>query len=328
MRDLSFDFRKEYIQFDGERFKYTTPLGLKYLRYRADVKEKSIFSISKKHNLNIVEERLFWSFTDSGTEFYDVYTLEDYSDREIFEFVNHYPDDEASEQVMIHELDLLKDGINWLDDTDDAKDIAHWRFIFRCIEANLKYLDLIGEVVDSMGLGYSDAADKAWGIVYKEYTRSDVLFNSIDWYKVYKAVDEADTLITRNMLTKLEFEKMKRQEKKAIRENIVASNSLYELRTNLYRENIVKPKRKNNISNRFCYVMKNRRNGLYKIGYSTNPKDREATLQAEEPEIQLIKVFENNHESELHNKYREQRVRGEWFELSKSQVKYICTAYK
>lgn len=328
MRDLSFDFREEYIQFDGERFKYTTPLGLKYVRYRIDLKEKSIFSISEKHNLNVVEERLFWGFTDRSTEFYDVYTLEDYWHREIFEFVNHYPDDEVSKQIMIEELDLLKDTINFVDDTDDAKEVECWRFIFRCIEANLKYTDWIDEVVDSMGLGYSDAADKAWDIVYEEYTRSDVLFNSIDWYKVYKAVDEADTLITRNMLTKLEFEKMKRQEKKAIRENIVASNSLYELRTHLYRENIVKPKRKNNISNRVCYVMKNRRNGLYKIGYSTNPKDREATLQAEEPEIQLIKVFEDNHESELHNKYREQRVRGEWFELSKSQVKYICTAYK
>lgn len=325
MRDLSFDFRNEYIQFDGERFKYTTPLGLKYVQYRTDLRFNNIDSISEKHNLNLVEDRLFWGFTDRGNEFFEVYTLADYSDREIFEFVNHYPDDETSKQVMIHELDLLKDIINWI---DDSKEIKRCRFIFRCIEANLKYLDWIGEVVDSMGLGYSDAADKAWDIVYEEYTRSDVLFNSIDWYKVYKAVDEADTLITRNMLTKLEFEKMKRQEKKAIRENIVASNSLYELRTHLYRENIVKPKRKNNISNRVCYVMKNRRNGLYKIGYSTNPKDREATLQAEEPEIQLIKVFEDNHESELHNKYREQRVRGEWFELSKSQVKYICTAYK
>lgn len=325
MRDLSFDFRNEYIYFDGERFKYTTPLGLKYVQYRTDLRFNNIDSISEKHNLNLVEDRLFWGFTDRGTEFFEVYTLEDYWDREIFEFVNHYPDDEISEQVMIDELALLKDTI---DSIDDSKEIERCRFIFRCIEANLKYLDIIGEVVDYMGLGYSDAADKAWDIVYEEYTRSDVLFNSIDWYKVYKAVNEADTLITRNMLTKSEFEKMKRQEKKAIRENIDASDSLNELRKYLCRRNIVKPKRKNNISNRVCYVMKNKRNGLYKIGYSTNPKDRESTLQSEEPEIQLIKVFKDNHESELHNKYRNQRVRGEWFELSKSQVKYICTAYK
>lgn len=238
MRDLSFDFREEYIQFDGERFKYTTPLGLKYARNRFDVKEKSTFSISEKHNLNLVEERLFWGFTDRGTEFYDVYTLDDYWDTKICEFVNHYPDDEASEEVMIHEFDLLKDTINWIDDT---KEIERCRFIFRCIEANLKYIDLIDEVVDSMGLGYSDAADKAWGIVHEEYTRSDVLFNSIDWCKLHKAVDEADTLITRNMLTKLEFEKMKRQEKKAIRENIVASNSLYELRTHFTNEETKSP---------------------------------------------------------------------------------------
>jgi hypothetical protein len=73
------------------------------------------------------------------------------------------------------------------------------------------------------------------------------------------------------------------------------------------------------------YLMKNKRNGLYKIGRSINPLQREKTLQSEEPEIEMVKVWEDNIESILHRKYTDQRVRGEWFELNKTQVKYICT---
>lgn len=36
------------------------------------------------------------------------------------------------------------------------------------------------------------------------------------------------------------------------------------------------------------YIMKNKRNGLYKIGKSINPKHRESTLQSEEPNVILV----------------------------------------
>jgi hypothetical protein len=75
------------------------------------------------------------------------------------------------------------------------------------------------------------------------------------------------------------------------------------------------------------YLMKNRRNGLYKIGKSTTPAYRERTLQAEEPEIEMVKVWDDNIEDTLHKKYKKHRVRGEWFKLTKPQVKYICTHY-
>jgi hypothetical protein len=80
--------------------------------------------------------------------------------------------------------------------------------------------------------------------------------------------------------------------------------------------------------NSVCYIIKNKRNDLYKIGYSKDPKNREKTLQSEEPEIETIKIFKNNWESVLHEKYKEQRVRGEWFDLSNIQVKYICTHFE
>lgn len=77
-----------------------------------------------------------------------------------------------------------------------------------------------------------------------------------------------------------------------------------------------------------CYIMKDKRNGLYKIGYSKAPYVRETTLQSEKPDIETIKIFEDNHEEELHRNYDRNRVRGEWFKLTPVQVKYICTHYK
>ena len=73
--------------------------------------------------------------------------------------------------------------------------------------------------------------------------------------------------------------------------------------------------------------MKNRRNGFYKIGRSNDPKKRERTLQSEEPDIVLVKVWDKNIENNLHRNYNKQRLRGEWFDLSKIQVRYICTKY-
>jgi hypothetical protein len=75
------------------------------------------------------------------------------------------------------------------------------------------------------------------------------------------------------------------------------------------------------------YLMKNSRNNLYKIGRSKNPKQREKTLQSEEPEVKIIKLWDKDIENTLHKDYSKYRVRGEWFKLSKIQVKYICTNY-
>ena len=41
----------------------------------------------------------------------------------------------------------------------------------------------------------------------------------------------------------------------------------------------------------------------------------------------MVKVWDRDIEKELHNKYDKHRLRGEWFDLNKIQVKYICTNY-
>jgi hypothetical protein len=73
------------------------------------------------------------------------------------------------------------------------------------------------------------------------------------------------------------------------------------------------------------YIIKENNSGLYKIGKSTTPKHRERTLQSQIPNIDIIKIWDKDIEKELHHKYRNHRVRGEWFDLTNIQIRYICT---
>lgn len=78
----------------------------------------------------------------------------------------------------------------------------------------------------------------------------------------------------------------------------------------------------------FIYLMKNLRNRHVKIGYSQDPKHRETTLQSQEPEIELIHFWPGNLKKErlLHEKYKDRRLRGEWFKLSTRDVRAIIKA--
>lgn len=75
----------------------------------------------------------------------------------------------------------------------------------------------------------------------------------------------------------------------------------------------------------YVYLMKDLRNSFHKIGYSNNPTYREKTLQSEQPLIELVEAWEadKSDEKELHNQYKEVRVRGEWFNLSAEDIDSI-----
>ena len=75
------------------------------------------------------------------------------------------------------------------------------------------------------------------------------------------------------------------------------------------------------------YIMKCNRTGYYKIGKSNNSKHREKTLQAETPTIQMVATFSEHgwQESEWHNYFVKHRLRGEWFDLTKTQVAYMVS---
>lgn len=79
------------------------------------------------------------------------------------------------------------------------------------------------------------------------------------------------------------------------------------------------------------YLMKNNHDGAYKIGMTRgDPKFREETLQSQEASVELVFYFEGPEslERELHKKYSEKRIRGEWFRLSEDDVEDIEKAYK
>lgn len=76
----------------------------------------------------------------------------------------------------------------------------------------------------------------------------------------------------------------------------------------------------------YIYMMVNNRNGLIKIGKSIKPEARERTLQSEEPDVSMIFVSPlclSSIERDLHKKFSEKRVRGEWFNLTSDDVMFI-----
>lgn len=82
------------------------------------------------------------------------------------------------------------------------------------------------------------------------------------------------------------------------------------------------------ITNRYLYLMKDESDsGAYKIGISNNPKFRESTLQREKPSIKLVGKWAelSGFEKKWHSHFSENRMRGEWFKLSKYQVKLFCS---
>lgn len=69
------------------------------------------------------------------------------------------------------------------------------------------------------------------------------------------------------------------------------------------------------------YLMHDTANDHYKIGYSKDPIYRERTLQSEKPTIELIGTVDApiSYEKQLHETYKECRVRGEWFNIPEDQ---------
>lgn len=85
----------------------------------------------------------------------------------------------------------------------------------------------------------------------------------------------------------------------------------------------------------FVYLMADTSNGFFKIGISNNPQYREHTLQSEKPTIELLasKLYPSRTIAEaiefaLHKAFGDKRLRGEWFELSESDVNDIRLTLK
>jgi hypothetical protein len=89
--------------------------------------------------------------------------------------------------------------------------------------------------------------------------------------------------------------------------------------TSIYREIFnYHPFNRKSMNGPHVYIMLNSDSNHFKIGNSKNPAHRERTLQAQEPCIHLIKFWPAHIsiEKELHSIYKSKRIRGEWFDLS------------
>jgi hypothetical protein len=75
----------------------------------------------------------------------------------------------------------------------------------------------------------------------------------------------------------------------------------------------------------YVYVLIDKNTRYYKIGRSKNPLKREKTLQSEKPTIEMIYSHDARIKDEkvLHDYFKSKRVRGEWFDLSGSDLQYI-----
>lgn len=76
----------------------------------------------------------------------------------------------------------------------------------------------------------------------------------------------------------------------------------------------------------YTYIMKS--HDLHKIGKAINVEERIKIFRTGNPTIEVIKVIEGNYESILHKYYKEKRVCGEWFNLTKEEIDYIDTVIK
>ena len=73
----------------------------------------------------------------------------------------------------------------------------------------------------------------------------------------------------------------------------------------------------------YTYLMFDERTKYHKIGKSQDPKYREKTLQSDNPLVVLVWKIKGDIEKQLHQRYDNKRVRGEWFNLSENEIENI-----
>lgn len=106
------------------------------------------------------------------------------------------------------------------------------------------------------------------------------------------------------------------------------NNAMQETRENINNRGQVKKVKK--VNQTFIYIMIDHNTGYYKIGHSKNVLRRESTLQSEKPTIELLYTFEGDikDERDLHENYKDLRVRGEWFALEQWMIDAIIKMFE
>jgi hypothetical protein len=106
------------------------------------------------------------------------------------------------------------------------------------------------------------------------------------------------------------------------------NNAMQDTRDNI--KNQGQEKKVKKVNKTFIYIMIDHNTGYYKIGHSKNVIRRERTLQSEKPTIELLYTFEGDvkDERDLHENYKDLRVRGEWFALEQWMIDAIIKMFE
>lgn len=91
--------------------------------------------------------------------------------------------------------------------------------------------------------------------------------------------------------------------------------------------NALKDRRSNQEVSSSTYLIYDRDTELTKIGFSWNPLKRLFLLQSNFIHATLIYAIEGNYEHELHQRYKNCRKNGEWFDLDLPQIVDIAVNY-
>lgn len=81
-------------------------------------------------------------------------------------------------------------------------------------------------------------------------------------------------------------------------------------------------------TNQKTYLMFDENTKLVKIGRTNNPKLRETTFKNSNPFIKCIYICNNDVEIMLHRKFKNKKIKGEWFKLSDDEIANIVIDYK
>ena len=75
------------------------------------------------------------------------------------------------------------------------------------------------------------------------------------------------------------------------------------------------------------YILQDNGNKLYKIGRTTNFEKRISVIKTSNPLLKIIGISERDIESELHEKYKNNRMIREWFSFTEKEINYIFKEY-
>jgi hypothetical protein len=175
--------------------------------------------------------------------------------------------------------------------------------------------------------------------LYKSYnylqTKIRIKYSDLELLEKYFIIKTSINFVKLNHIeTTIDLLKEKKEYQELIQKFVSEYKNLV-LENIIEYEPLIETKTEYSDSECYLYLMLDTATNLHKIGISNKPFYREKTLQSEKPSIEMIsymklplRKFAIVLENTLHNLFKEKRIRGEWFDLSKGDVENIKFMYE